>query len=534
MHSGRREPRLSWLVHRVLICDEMKLGPLDFPGVQLDYLANMPRPDLLQALPQYDALITRSRTKVDAELLAAGSRLRVIGRGGVGVDNIDLEAASRRGILVLNAPEANTISAAELAIAHLLSAARGLTRSDAKIRAGTWDRKFLGLELAGKRLGIVGLGRIGSSVAQRARGLGMSVLAYDPYIAQLAFDRVGAERAADLPALLGAVQFLTVHTPLTEETRGMIGSAELALLPRDAVVVNAARGGIIDEPALAAALRAGQLFAAAIDVFVDEPPGADHPLVSVPNLSFTAHLGANTLEAQSRVGEEIVSRVLAALDGDISRGAVNAPALDPHTKQVLGGYLELAEKLGKIAGQLLPAASALEVELCGRFPADPAPLVPQVLVGYLSGVTDEPANPINARALCRERGLKVSVQTCEDVDDYQSELVLTARTEGSVRSVAGTVFGRSPRLTRLRNYRLEVVPEGYILIVSNRDRPGAVAQLSSRLGDWGINIAGMSLGREARGGLALFTLTLDDRPSAAQMEELRRLPVVDSLFLVEV
>lgn len=530
-----REVRDLDPVFRVLICDEMNPGELNHAGFDIEYVVNMPRAEVLRRLPEFDALITRSRTRVDAELLdAAGPRLKVVGRGGVGVDNIDLEAASRRGILILNAPESNNVSAAELAIMHLMAAARGLTRSDAKTRAGVWDRKFLGLELKDKTLGIVGLGRIGSLVAARALGLKMHVVAFDPYVAEGKFAQVGVRRAESLDELLGQVDFLTVHTPLTEETDGMIGARELALLKPGAIVVNAARGNIIEEGALVDALHSGHLFAAGVDVFKDEPPNPDHPFLHAPNLAITAHLGANTVEAQERVGAEIVDRVLAALRGDVSRGAVNAPAMDAATRAALGGYLDLAEKLGKILGQLLPGANEIEVDFAGSFPADTAPIVTSVLVGYLSGTTEDRPNLINARALAKERGLRISTRATDEPGDYQSEVRVTARQGERRRTVGGTVFGKLARLTRLRDYRVELVPEGHILIASNQDRPGAVAKLSSLLGSFGVNIAGMALGRHEKGGEALFTLTLDDALTPEQLAQVRALDVIDSAYLVEV
>ena len=526
-------------VFRVLICDEMNPGNLEHAGYDIEYVANMARADILRRLPEFDALITRSRTKVDRELIdAAGARLKVIGRGGVGVDNIDLDYASLRGLLVLNAPESNNVSAAELAIMHLMAAARGLTRSDAQTRAGVWDRKFLGLELKDRTLGIVGLGRIGSIVASRAQGLRMNVVAYDPYVQGSKFERLDVRRAATLPELLAQADFLTVHTPLTDETRGMIGEGELAQLRRGAVAVNAARGGIIDEAALAQALHSGQLFAAGLDVFVDEPPTAGHPLLSAPNLGITAHLGANTVEAQERVGAEIVERVLAALRGDVSRGAVNAPALDARTLEALGGYLDLGSKLGKILAQLLPGANELEVSFLGEFPADPTPVLTSLLIGYLGNSTDEHPNMINARALARERGLSVVTREQPQSPDYQTEVSVKATLKGQerdrTRTVGGTVFGRSARLTRLRDFRVELQPEGFILIASNQDKPGAVAKLSNLLGTWGINIAGMALGRAEKGGQALFTLTLDEGLSSEQLQAVRDLDVIDSAYLVRV
>ncbi|UQN07008.1 phosphoglycerate dehydrogenase [Deinococcus sp. QL22] len=525
---------------RVLICDEMNPGNLVHSGFELDYEGNMPREEILRLLPEYDALITRSRTKVDRELIdAAGPRLKVIGRGGVGVDNIDLDYASLRGLLVLNAPESNNVSAAELAIMHLMAAARGLTRSDSKTRQGVWDRKFLGLELKDRTLGIVGLGRIGSIVADRAQGLRLNVVAFDPYVPDSKFERLGVKRAATLDELLPQVDFLTVHTPLTDETTGMVGARELALMRPDSIVVNAARGGIIEEQALVDALHSGHLFGAGVDVFVDEPPTPDHIFLSAPNLGITAHLGANTREAQERVGAEIVARVLAALHGDVSKGAVNAPALDAKTLELLGGHLDLGGKLGRILAQLLPGAHNIEVTFQGEFPADPVPVVTAVLVGYLSGSTDELPNMINARALAKERGLNVAIREVADSPDYQTEVIVKVFSGGGeekerTRTVGGTVFGRSPRLTRLRDYRVELEPQGFILIASNQDKPGAVAKLSNLLGTWGVNIAGMALGRAQKGGEALFTLTLDDGLNPEQLQAIRDLDVIDSAYIVRV
>jgi len=523
----------------VLICDEMNPGNLQHDGYDIEYVANMPREEILRRLPEFDALITRSRTKVDRELIdAAGERLKVVGRGGVGVDNIDLDYASLRGLLILNAPESNNVSAAELAIMHLMAAARGLVRSDSKTRAGVWDRKYLGLELKDKTLGIVGLGRIGSIVASRAQGLRMNVVAYDPHVPETKFERLDVKRAATLEDLLAQADAITVHTPLTDETRGMIGAAELAQLKPGSIAVNAARGGIIEEQALVDALHSGHLFAAGVDVFVDEPPTPDHIFLSAPNLGITAHLGANTVEAQEAVGAEIVERVLAALKGDVSKGAVNAPALDAKTLDALGGYLELGGKLGKILAQLIPGAEELEITFRGEFPADPAPVLTSLLVGYLSGSTDEHPNMINARALARERGLGVTVREALESPDYQTEVIVKAIVHNDerdrTRTVGGTVFGKSPRLTRLRDFRVELQPEGYILIASNEDKPGAVAKLSNLLGTWGINIAGMALGRAERGGQALFTLTLDEGLSSEQLQAVRDLDVIESAFLVRV
>jgi D-3-phosphoglycerate dehydrogenase / 2-oxoglutarate reductase len=530
---------------RILICDEMKFRPgsFDRPGFEIEYVVNMPREDVLKRLGEFDALITRSRTKVDLELLEAGSRLRVVGRGGVGIDNIDLESASRRGIIVLNAPEANTVSAGELAITLMLAASRGVARSDKLIRNGKWDRKYLGREVKEKTLGIVGLGRIGTIVANRAMGLKMNVVAFDPYIGDRKFELLGVKRAHSLEELLPQCDVLTVHVPMTEETFGMIGAKELAQLPEGAIVVNAARGGIVNEAALAAALEDGHLFAAGVDVFVTEPPEKDNPLLGRDDVVMTAHLGANTVEAQDRVGNEILERVCAALQGDISHGAINAPRLDAVTLEKLGPYMILAEKMGVMLAQLeIGSAQELEVEFAGSFPslnvggassAELEPVFASVVIGYLKRVTDETPNFVNARALARERGINLNLRFTAESEDYANEIRVTMSDGKRVRSLAGTCFGRQPRITRIRNYRLEVAPEGYALVATNYDRPGVVGKIGSLLGEANVNIAGMQLGRDAPGGKALFALTLDARPSDAILETIRGQDFIESAFVVE-
>ncbi len=532
-------------MQRILICDEMTFRPgtFDREGFDIEYVVNMPREEILRRLPEFDGLITRSRTKVDPELLEAGSKLRVVGRGGVGVDNIDLEAASRRGIIVLNAPEANTVSAGELAIALMLAASRGVARSDKLIRNGKWDRKYLGREVKEKTLGIVGLGRIGTIVANRAMGLKMNVVAFDPYISDRKFELLGVKRAHRLEDLLAQINILTVHVPMTEETFGMIGAKELAQLPADAIVINAARGGIVNEEALAASLEDGHLFAAGIDVFVIEPPAANHPLMGRDDVVMTAHLGANTVEAQDRVGEEILERVCAALQGDISHGAINAPRLDASTLERLGPYMTLGEKMGAMLAQLeIGPAKELEVEFAGKFPSSNVggapdselePVFSSIVIGYLKRATSETPNFVNARALAKEHGINLTVRFTEESEDYANEIKVTLSDGKRVRSLAGTCFGRQPRLTRVRNYRLELAPEGFALIATNIDQPGVVGKIGTMLGDAKVNIAGMQLGRDAPGGKALFALSLDARPSDAILETIRSQNFIESAFVVE-
>lgn len=519
---------------RILVTDDLHLGNARFDDVAVDDRAGISREELLDIVAGYEGLITRSRTQVDDTLLAAASNLVVIGRGGVGVDNIDLEAASRRGVVVLNAPEANNVSAAELAIGLMLAAARGIGRSDRRIREGVWDRKYLGREVKGATLGIVGLGRIGSLVARRAQALGMTVLAYDPYVGAARADDLKVELLDELPAMLMRTDFLTVHTPATEETIGMIGAEQLACLRPDAIVVNAARGGIVDEVALADALASGHLFAAGLDVFRDEPPSPDHPLVLRDDVVMTAHLGANTREAQRRVGEEILLRTVEALRGDYSRGVVNAPALSSDVLRELGGHLRLGEILGKVAVQLIKGrVTDLSIEFAGEFPRDPDPVATAVTKGFLEPILTEAPNYVNAGAIARDRDIRVSKVVASRDRGYTTHVeVVASSEEGSVR-VAGTLLGGDPRIVAIDDFGIEIRPAPAILVCTNVDRPGAIGKVGTVLGDAGVNIIGMQLGRLHQGGRAMFALTLDEAPNDDVLDVLRSMgDVIVDLRLV--
>ncbi len=522
------------MAYKVLVTDTIQLGDKTYPDIEVDYQAGISRDDLLGIVGNYDGVITRSRTQVDETLIRAAKNLKVIGRGGVGVDNIDLEAASRRGLLVLNAPEANNVSAAELAVGLMLCAARGVSRSDRLIRSGTWDRKFLGREVKGARLGVVGLGRIGSLVSRRAQGLGMSVMAYDPYITHQRADDLKVKLFDNLQEMLSQSDFLTVHTPLTEETTGMIGAAELTLMPDKAIVVNAARGGIIQEEALLGALESGKLFGAGLDVYVLEPPSIDHPLLKRDDVVLTAHLGANTAEAQARVGAEILERTALALKGDLSRGVVNAPALAPEVVAALGPHLRVGEALGKMIAQLAKGrVRELQIEFSGTFPLDPDPIAVAATKGYLEPILDEPPNYINAPSIAKERDIRVSKVTASRSRGYTSHVMVSAITNGESVSVGGTVLGTDPRIVSVDGFPIELRPEGTMLICTNYDRPGAVGKVGTVLGDAGVNISGMQLSRVGEDGLALFVLTLDHAPSEEVLEVLRSLPnVLRSLSVV--
>ena len=517
---------------RVLVTDEMRIEDPGHPGVALDYRPGLSREEVLNIIGDYDALITRSRTQVDRELLARAHKLKVIGRAGVGVDNIDLEAASRKGVLVVNVPEANTRSAAELAFGHLIAAARGLARSDRQIRAGVWDRKFLGKELMGKTLGIVGLGRIGGQVARFAKAFDMRVLAYDPYIPKGRAEKLGVELLDDLADLLRQSDFLTVHTPLTEETRGMIGRRELYLLPRGAVVVNAARGGIIDEEALFEVLEEGHVFAAGLDVFAKEPPAADHPLVQHDRVVHTAHLGANTEEAQTRVGQAVLERVIAALEGEIAY-AINA-GFDPEAYRALKGFVPLGEALGRLLAQITRGrVQAVEVAFLGDFEVDPGPVVAAVAKGVLEPALSEGVNLVAARPLLKERGVALSTRTGEEAAGYAQLVEVRLLTDQETRTARGAVITGRPRLVGLDGYGIESPLEGTLLVCENQDRPGVVGRVGTLLGEAGVNIAGMQLGRDRPGGRALFVLEVDERPSEEVLKALVALPEIERVEVAE-
>ena len=522
------------MTYRVLVTDTIQLGDYDFPDAQVDYRAGIERTELLEIAKDYDAIITRSRTQVDADLIVVAPKLTVVGRGGVGVDNIDLDAASRRGILVLNAPEANNVSAAELAVALLLNAARGVARSDKLIRKGTWDRKFLGHEVKGATLGIVGLGRIGSLVARRVQGLGMNVVAYDPYISRQRATDLKVELFDDLRAMLPHANFLTVHTPMTEETKGIIGYDELAALPDGAIVVNAARGGIIQEEALFEALESGKLFAAGLDVFSAEPPTADHPLLQRDDVVLTAHLGANTSQAQARVGTEILERVILALRGDYSRGAVNAPALAPEVMSALGEHLKLGEALGNMAAQLVKGrVREVQIEFTGNFAVDPDPVAIAVTKGFLEPILDEPPNYINAPSIAKERDIRVSKVTAARSRGYTTHVLVSVQSDEDRVEIGGTLLGDSPRVVSVDTFSIEIIPEGTMLICVNYDRPGAVGRVGTVLGNANINISSMQLSRINKDGLAMFVLTLDQIPPNDVLDALHNMKdVIQSLQMV--
>ena len=500
---------------------------------QVDERAGLTRDELLAALPDYDALVVRSQVQVDADAIAAGTRLVVVGRAGVGVDNVDIAAATRAGITVVNAPTGNTVAAAEHTMALLLAVARHVAAADASVRRGEWRRsELLGVELRGRTLGIVGLGRIGLAVAARARAFEMRVVGFDPYVSAEAAASHGIELLS-LEEVLARADAITLHVPLTDQTKGLIGAEQLAGMKPDAIVVNAARGGLVDESALADALRDGRIGGAGVDVFESEPP-KDSPLLAAPRAVLTPHLGASTAEAQALVAVEAAQQVLDVLAGRPARYAVNAPLVAPEAAAALGPYLDLARILGRFYAQFTRAGIAtLELQLSGE-PAehDPAPLTAAALEGLLGGSTDERVNLINAPLLARARGIQLSERRVHAVDS-RAEVVLHGGSGLWETTVGGSVVGGEARLTRLGGYAMDMAPAPSMLITRHQDRPGTMGRIGLMLGEADVNISAMALGRSGPREDALMVLALDDAVPPDIATRIRSEPAVLDLWTIE-
>ena len=516
---------------RLVVADPLSdegLEILNAGGLIVDDLSRRSRSDLLESLNGTSGLIVRSATMADEELLDRASSLEVIGRAGVGLDNIDLEAATRRGIAIINAPAGNTVSTAEHAFALLLALARGIPDAAASMRAGNWERKSLkGAQLAGKVLGVVGAGRIGTAVVRRARAFGMDVLVSDPFLTQARARELGA-RSVPLERLLETSDYVTLHVPLIEETRHLIGAAELARMKPAAGLINAARGGIVDEAALVAALEAGDIAAAALDVFETEPLPADDPLRRCRNLIMTPHIGASTPEAQREVAIEIARAVRdALLDGDFA-GAVNLPSVAPEERPLTEALLDLSRRLGHLLGELADGATeSIGVRYTGPPGAVFQLVISAALEGFLTPRLAGPLNLINAGLLAEERGIEVSRSRVRPEGRGKNWIEVTADSDGEKRSVAGKLTNRGePRLLRIDGFRVEVSPGGTLLFVRNDDVPGVIGGIGTILGGAGVNIGEFHQARDRELGEALGVVSLDTGLSPERLAALRDVPGV--------
>ncbi|HEX9044647.1 MAG TPA: phosphoglycerate dehydrogenase [Candidatus Limnocylindrales bacterium] len=499
---------------KVLVAEQLAPEGLEILRAhhQVDTLVGAPRDELLAAVPAYDALVVRSQVQADAELIAAASRLVVIGRAGVGVDNVDLEAATRAGITVVNAPTGNTIAAAEHTLALLYALARRLVEGDAALRRGEWKSrsKLVGVELRGKTLGIVGLGKIGQAIADRARAMEMTILGSDPFVTAEQAALHGIE-LVDFTELLPRVDVLTVHVPLTRTTRGLVGAPEIARMRRGALVLNVARGGVYDEAAVADALCSGQLGGAAFDVFESEPPTGS-PLLSAPNTLLTPHLGASTAEAQVRVAAEAAEQVVDVLDGRPARYAVNAPLLTPETAQAIAPYIPLAETLGRFFAQFARGGTrTLTLEVGGELAAfDVTSLAAAALRGLLETTTTERVNLVNAAHLAKARGITLVERKTSDAGHYSALLSLSGESDAGTTTVGGTISEGNQRIVRLDDYQLDMAPTAAMLMTRHHDRPGTMGRIGQLLGAADVNISAMSLARSAPRADAIMLVALDE------------------------
>ncbi len=499
--------------------------------------------ELKARIAGYDALIVRSGTKVTREVIEAGTRLKVIGRAGVGVDNIDVDSATERGIMVVNAPGANTISAAEHTIGMLLSLSRKIPAANQSLKSGEWSRKkYMGVEVNGKVLGVIGLGRVGGEVAKRAKGLGMRVVAYDPFISQEKAGELGVSLMG-FSEVLSISDFITIHTPLMKDTYHLIGKDEFEKMKEGVRIINCARGGIIDENALVEAIKSGKVAGAALDVFEQEPPPMDSDLLKLDSVIVTPHLGASTEEAQRAAAIVIADEVIRALENKPVRNAVNMIYVEEELMGVIKPYLVLAEKLGRLSAQLMPKTSRIEAfnasyegEL-GVASMDTRLITGAMLKSFLSWFTDG-VNYVNAWAIARKFGIKVTESKSEEVENFSSMITLTLRTRGDAggglsKTVSGTLFGKGDiRIVGLDNYRIDASPSGFMLICSFIDKPRVIGPVCTILGDHNINIAGMQVGREKVGGKAVMVLNVDSSVGIEPIEEIKKVPNIIDVKLV--
>ncbi len=521
-------------MYTILITDD--IGPaglalLDAAAdVKYDIVKLPPREKLIEIIGDYDAVITRSGTPLTADVYQAAKQLKVAGRAGVGMDNVDIDAATLRGILVMNTPEANTLAATELTMAAMLAVCRRLPLANTSIQRGEWTRnKFLGVQLHDKTLGVIGLGRIGSRVATRCQAFGMKVIAYDPYIAEEVAERLHVRLVGELDELLTTADIITLHTPLTDETRGMIGANEIAKMKDGVRLINCARGGICDEPALYDGLLAGKIGGAALDVFSVEPPRTDllKRLLALDNVVSTPHIGANTVEAQRDVAVQIVQQVIDALRGVNFRNVINLPFAEGVDYRSLAPYMTLAEKIGSLHMQLIHGRiGRVEVEFRGEeVEAHVKPLTVALLKGLLAPILCDAVNYVNAPRLAEERGITVAQTRHPAAQDYSNVILCRVISTKETRLIGGALFLRTqPRIVLLDDYRIDGLPSGPALIMSNRDVPGVIGQVGTLLGQNGINIGEWRMGRTAPGEVEVSFINIDTPANEQVLAGLRALP----------
>jgi D-3-phosphoglycerate dehydrogenase len=510
--------------------DALGLEMLRDAGFEAEMKTGLPEDELVKIIPEYDALVVRSATKVTPKIIEAGKNLKIIGRAGVGVDNVDLPTATKNGVVVVNSPEGNTVAAAEHTWAMVLTMARQIPQAYSKLKAGVWDRKsFQGVEVLNKTLGIVGLGKIGRRVASYAIGMGMKVIAYDPFITKDYAENLGVEKKT-LEEVIAESDFISFHIPKTKETLNLINKESIAKMKKGVRLVNVARGGIINENDLYEALKSKQIAAAALDVFEKEPLPADSPLLTLDNIIVTPHLGASTVEAQVNVAVDVVEQIIEVLKGGAARSAVNIPSMKPELIAPVRGYFGIAEKLGALAAQIVQGAiSRIEIDYSGEVAEhDVAPLTTMILKGLLTPMMDVMVNFVNAPYIAKERGIEIIESKDSVAKDFASLISVKLKSSKGDREIGGTVFtGVGDRLVSIDGFRVDVEPSGYLLIISNIDRPGMIGKIGTFLGENKINIASMDVGRIHIEEKAVMVINID---SVVSEDILSQIAKIEGIF----
>ena len=514
---------------------ESGLKKLRDAGFEVDMKTGLPEDELVKIIPEYDALVVRSETKVTPKVIEAGKKLKIIARAGVGVDNVDLPSATKKGIIVVNSPEGNTIAAAEHTWAMLLAMSRNIPQAQASLRSGKWERsKFTGVEVYGKTLGILGLGKIGSHVAQYAIAFGMKVIAFDPFVTKEYADKLGVE-LKDVDSVIKAADYITLHLPKNKDTANLINADKIKSMKDGVRIVNCARGGIINENDLAEALRSKKVAAAAIDVYDKEPPEPTNPLLSLDNCVTVPHLGAATVEAQVNVAIDVVEQIIEVLKGGSARAAVNIPSMKPEVLKAVAPFMKLAEKMGKLAGQL--AEGPINDVKIGYFgevgEKDTAPLTVAILKGMLEKAMEEGINFVNAPIVAKERGINITETKSVECFDFANKISISIGSDDKKRKVEGSLFATlGERIVGIDGFSVDAVPSGHLIIASNIDQPGMIGQVGTVLGKNNVNIAGMEVGRNKLGEKAVMVLNIDGPVSEKVLKDLEKVKGIHSAKLV--
>ncbi|MCF8010162.1 MAG: phosphoglycerate dehydrogenase [Clostridiales bacterium] len=523
---------------KVLVMDgvsEKGLTPfLKEENIEVVMGSKMNEDELIEIIGDYDAIIVRSATKVNSRVLKSAVKLKVVGRAGVGVDNIDLDACTEKGVLVVNAPDGNTMAATEHTMAMMLSLARNIPQAVNSLKQGVWNKKaFLGVELRGKILGVIGFGRIGSAVARRAQSMEMEIITYDPYITEEKAAATGVS-IVSYEELLKRSDFITIHMPKTEETYHLIDEKALSQVKNNVRIINCARGGLIDEEALFKALESDLIAGAALDVFENEP-NTESPLHKIDKVIATPHLGASTTEAQLNVAVDVAEEIISALHGEVVKNTVNVPSIPPEVISNIQPYLKLAEKLGKLEAQLVEGRiNKIEITYSGDFAQQNVkPVTTAIVKGVLDPILQERVNFVNALALAKNRGIQVTQTVNGDTNGYTSMIDINVISDKAEKSVAGTFLrDNDPRIVMVDGYRIDAIPSGYIIYVSHYDKPRIIGPVGTLIGDNNVNIATMQVGREKSGGKAVMILTVDAKVSQETLEQIKSLNgIIDVKFV---